>query len=258
MTHMKMPRLADPIVMVHGLVGYGRLQVGGSTLMCYWTNIPDAIAAAGNRVFVPRLPPTACIAERAAVLKAFLDRELPRERVHLVAHSMGGLDSRYLISHLGMAERVLSLMTLGTPHRGTAFADWGVRRVECLVRPIFDLLGICRDAFHDLTTDACREFNKRTPDAPNVRYFSIAGQFALAWTLPEWQLSYRIIEQLEGPNDGLVSVASARWGEAFEVWEGDHASLVNRALTWSPLRPRWGDRIPAYAALVQRLADAGF
>jgi triacylglycerol lipase len=254
---MKFPRLAHPVVLVHGLAGYGRLNVGGSTFMSYWTNVPEAIAAAGNRVYVPRLPPTASIVRRAATLKTFLDRELPGEAVHLIAHSMGGLDSRYMITHLGMADRVRSLTTLGTPHRGTAFADWGIRRVERLVRPVFDLLGLSREAFHDLATAACREFNDRTPDAPGVRYFSVAGRFALDWTLPEWQLSHRIIARLEGDNDGLVAVSSAKWGEAFEVWEGDHASLVNRALTPSPVRPRWGDRLPAYAALLERLADAG-
>jgi triacylglycerol lipase len=255
---MKFPRLTRPVVLVHGLAGYGRLNVGGSTFMSYWTNIPEAIASAGNRVLVPRLPPTASVACRAATLKAFLDCEAPGESVHLVAHSMGGLDSRHMIAHLGMAERVLSLTTLGTPHRGTAFADWGVRRVERLVKPIFDLLGLSREAFHDLTTAACRTFNERTPDAPNVRYFSVAGQFVLDWTLPEWQLSHRIIDKKEGPNDGLVSVASAKWGEAFDVWQGDHASLVNRALTPSPVHRTWGDRLPGYAALLQRLADAGF
>jgi len=255
---VKMPRLGQPIVLVHGVAGYGRLNVGGMTLMSYWTNIPEAIATGGNRIFVPRLPPTESVTRRAAALRAFLDRELPGEPFHIIAHSMGGLDSRHMIAHLGMAERVLSLTTLGTPHRGTAFADWGIRRVERLVKPVFELLGLSRQGFHDLTTAACRRFNEQTPDAPNVRYFSVAAQFALDWTLPEWQLSHRIIEQLEGPNDGLVSVASARWGEAFDVWEGDHASLVNRALTPSPVRLRWGDRIPAYAALLQRLADAGF
>ena len=254
---MKFPRLGHPVVLVHGLAGYGRLNVGGSTFMSYWTNVPEAIAAAGNRVFVPRLPPTASIVRRAAALKAFLDHELPGEPAHLIAHSMGGLDSRYMISHLGMAERVRSLTTLGTPHRGTAFADWGIRRVERLVKPFFDLLGLSREAFHDLTTASCREFNEKTPDAPGVRYFSVAARFSLDWTLPEWQLSHRIIARLEGDNDGLVAVSSAKWGEAFEVWEGDHASLVNRALTPSPVRPRWGDRLPGYAALLQRLADAG-
>jgi triacylglycerol lipase len=253
---MIIPRLRDPIVLVHGVLGFGRFQMGRSTLLSYWTNIPDVLEAAGNRVLVPRLPPAAGVPLRAAALQSFLDREAPGKCVHLIAHSMGGLDARYLISRLGMAERVLSLTTLGTPHRGTAFADWGIRRVERLVGPIFDLLGLAREGFNDLTTAACAAFNEQTPDAPNVRYFSVAGQFDLDWRLPEWQLPYRIIDALEGTNDGLVSVTSARWGEAFDVWEGDHASLINRALATTPVRPRWPDRIPAYAFLLERLADA--
>jgi triacylglycerol lipase len=250
---MKVPRLAHPIVLVHGVLGYGRMHVGGSVLMSYWGNIPDVLAAAGNRVLVPRLPPAASVACRAAELVDFLDREAPGERLHLIAHSMGGLDARHAISRLGLAERVLTLTTLGTPHRGTVFADWGVRRVEPLVKPVLDMLGLPYDAFHDLTTAGCCGFNEQTPDAPNVRYFSVAGRFALDWTMLHWQLSHRIIHALEGDNDGLVAVSSARWGEAFEVWEGDHASLVNRTLTMTPAGRRWPDRIPQYAALLQRL-----
>jgi triacylglycerol lipase len=253
---MKVPRLGNPIVLVHGVMGFGRLQVGGSTLLSYWTNIPEALSASGNRVLVPRLSPAAGVAVRAAELKAFLDREAPGQRVHLIAHSMGGLDSRYLISRLDTTERVLSLTTLGTPHRGTAFADWGIRRVEPVVRPVLDMLGLPWQAFRDLTTAGCGTFNDETPDRPGVRYFSVAGRFDLDWTAPHWQLSSRIIEAKEGPNDGLVSVTSATWGEAHEVWEGDHASLVNRALVMSPARRRV-DRLPQYAALLQRLADAG-
>jgi triacylglycerol lipase len=255
---MKIPRFSNPIVLVHGVLGYGRLHVGGSTFMSYWTNIPEALAAAGNRVLVPRLPPAASVADRAATLKEFLEREAPGEAVHLIAHSMGGLDSRYLISRLGLAERVLSLTTLGTPHRGTAFADWGQRCVEPVLGPVLEWLGLPYEAFQDLTTTACAAFNEQTPDAPNVRYFSAAAQFTLDWATPHWQLPHRIITAAEGPNDGLVSVRSARWGEAFDLWEGDHASLVNRSLHMPAVRRRFPDRIPQYAALLNRLAEAGF
>jgi len=80
----------------------------------------------------------------------------------------------------------------------------------------------------------------------------VAGRFALDWTMLHWQLPYRIIHALEGDNDGLVAVSSARWGEAFEVWEGDHASLVNRTLTMTPACRRWPDRVPQYAELLRR------
>jgi triacylglycerol lipase len=254
---MTIPHLRHAVVLVHGLLGYDRVCVGGWTVRSYFADIPDALRSAGNRVLVPRLSRTGGVAHRAAQLGAFLDREAPGEQVHLIAHSMGGLDSRYLISHLGPAGRVLSLTTLGTPHRGTAFADWGIRRIDRLARPAFELLDLSRQAFHDLTTESCAAFNEQTPDDPAVRYFSVAARFALDWTMPEWQLPYRLIEAREGPNDGLVSVASARWGECCDVWEGDHASLVNRATPVAAVSRRWPDRLPAYAALLQRLIDTG-
>ena len=132
-----------------------------------------------------------------------------------------------MISRLGMAGRVLSLTTLGTPHRGSAFADWGVRRFARLVCPVFSFFGLSVQAFRDLTTSRCRVFNSETPDAPGVRYFSVAGRFQADWLAPEWRLSSGIVERLEGPNDGVVSVESARYGESCDVWEGDHMNLVN-------------------------------
>ena len=113
--------------MVHGLLGFDRVAWGNWVLADYFHGIPDALRAAGNRVLVARLSPMGSIAERAAQLKEQIDKEFPHEPVHLLSHSMGGLDSRYMIAKLGMAEHVLSLTTLGTPHRGSAFADWGVR-----------------------------------------------------------------------------------------------------------------------------------
>ena len=112
---MTVPQLRSPIVLVHGLFGFDQVRMGPLVLVDYFHGIPPVLRAAGNRVLVPKLSPTASIASRAAQLKAFIDRESPGEPVHLVGHSMGGLDCRYLITHLDMASRVLSLTTLGTP-----------------------------------------------------------------------------------------------------------------------------------------------
>src|SRR5262245_26843074 len=255
---MVIPRLQAPVVFVPGLLGYGEVRLFDRTLLCYFANLPAVRRAAGNAVYVARVHPVASVAYRAWQLRGFVERVVPKGPVHLTAHSMGGLDARYLISRLGMAGRVLSLTTLGTPHRGTAFADWGIRRVERVVKPLFDLLGLARQAFHDLTRASCAAFNDKTPDAPGVRYFSVAGRFTPGWLTPEWQLPWRIVHGVEGPNDGLVSVTSATWGESCDVWEGDHASLVNRAVGVRAVRGPWRDRVADYAALLQRLADAGF
>lgn len=250
---MTFPQLRHPVVLVHGLLGYDRVRLAGHTLTSYFVGVPEALEAAGNRVLLPWLSPTEGVRRRAAELKAFLDREAPGETFHVLAHSMGGLDARYMISCLGMAGRVRTLTTLGTPHRGTAFADWGIRRVERVVRPVFDWLGLSRQAFHDLTTASCAAFNEEVRDAPGVRYFSVAGRFTPDWRTPEWHLSHHIIEELEGENDGLVSVKSAAYGEDCQVWDGDHASLVNRSSPASFGRGSWRDRLPEYAALMERL-----
>lgn len=253
------PQLRAPIVLVHGLLGFDRLQVGAWTVASYFCDIPEFLQAAGNRVLLARLSPTGGIADRARQLARFLDEEAPHTPVHLFAHSMGGLDSRYLISGLGLAERVLTLTTVGTPHHGTAFADWGVHRIGRLLRPVLDEIGLPYQAFYDLTTASCRAFNEECRDAPGVRYFSIAGKHeGGSWLHAEWEIPHRIVLLKEGPNDGVVSVASAKWGESCAVWEGDHVSLVNWANPLAAIRGQNLDRPAEYAAHLQRLVEAGY
>src|SRR4051812_29895423 len=104
---MQVPRLRAPIVLVHGLFGFERLRLGPLTVFEYFRGIPALLRAGGNRVLVPRLAAMGGIAGRAEQLRAFLDRETPNEPVHLIGHSLGGLDGRYLVSRLGQAPRVL-------------------------------------------------------------------------------------------------------------------------------------------------------
>jgi triacylglycerol lipase len=253
------PHVQAPIVLVHGLLGFERLRALHWPIATYFNGIPEVLVAASNRVLIPRLSPTASVAARAAELKVFLDREAPGESVHLIAHSMGGLDSRYMISRLDMAGRVLSLTTLGTPHRGTAFADWGTDNLGPSVRPFLDLFGIPSAAFFDLRRDRCADFNAQTPDAAGVRYFSLAGAFRPDWLSSQWLLPYGIIDGEEGPNDGLVSVESARYGESFGQWDdSNHADLVNWPNPAAQLEGRWHNRASDYLTLVGRLADEGF
>ena len=252
------PHLKSPIVLVHGLGGFrgtltARLPSGG-----YFRGIPQQLAAAGNRVYVAKVSPTAGVERRAADLKRYIQRELPNEPVHLIGHSLGGLDARYLASRLGMEQRVLSVTTVGTPHRGSSFADWGWQHLSRLVIPLLRWAGLSHQAFIDLRTDSCARFNAETPDVPGVRYFSVAGVCEKPWLGPEWAFTHRIVTRAEGPNDGVVSVASAGWGEHTDVWEADHLNLIN----WPNRRARkkgvWADRAPDYGRIVRRLAAAGF
>src|SRR5262245_42891365 len=170
----ELPRLRAPIVLVHGLFGFARLGLGTMSVD-YFKLLPTALRGVGNEVHQASLSPTAGVARRAEQLRDLI-LALPEGPIHLIAHSMGGLDARYAITRLGLAPRVLTLTTLGTPHRGSSFADWASGRLVRLVGPVFDHFGLPREAFDDLTTESCCRFNEQTPDAPGVRYFSVAGR----------------------------------------------------------------------------------
>jgi triacylglycerol lipase len=256
---MPSARVQAPIILVHGLLGFTRLRALGWPIATYFNGIGEALTAAGNQVFTPSTSPTASVAERAGELKEFLDANLPNGPLHLIAHSMGGLDARYLISRLGMAGRVLTLTTLGTPHRGSAFADWGTDHLGPAVQPFLDLFDIPADGFYDLRRDRCAEFNAQTPDADGVRYFSIAGAFVPDGLSAPRFLPFGIIAVEEGPNDGLVSVDSARYGESFAQWNDcNHADLINWPNPAAQAEDRWHDRTVDYLALIAQLAERGF
>ena len=155
-----------------------------------------------------------------------------------------------MVSRLGMAAQVRSLTTVGTPHRGTAFADWVVRRLARVFRPLLRSVGLPDDAIFALTTGSCRRFNERVPDVAGVRYRAVAGVCEEPWLGPEWAVPSRIVGRAEGPNDGVVSVASASWGEQTVVWPGDHLNLVNRPNRRMRRAGAWRDRGADYAGLL--------
>jgi pimeloyl-ACP methyl ester carboxylesterase len=57
------------------------------------------------------------------------------ERIHVVGHSLGGLIARYYVTRLGGDSRVHTLVTLGTPHRGTYTAYVVPTRLTRQLRP---------------------------------------------------------------------------------------------------------------------------
>ena len=64
------------------------------------------------------------IEERAGELAAAIAAKFPTGDIHIIAHSMGGLDSRYLLAKNlnSLASRVASLSTVATPHWGSPVA----------------------------------------------------------------------------------------------------------------------------------------
>src|SRR5205809_6063533 len=98
---------AIPILLHHGLFGVGQFSIGPLSIKNF-PRIDHALFQNGHPVFISTVHPTGSIATRAAQLKRILlehARTLNNGKLLLVAHSMGGLDARYMISKLGMSER---------------------------------------------------------------------------------------------------------------------------------------------------------
>ena len=158
----KVPRLDAPIVLAHGLFGFTRIGLGRITLTPYFRSIPDFLTRAGNRVLVTRVPSIAGVDRRAVRLGEQILKAFPDEPVHVIGHSMGGLDARRLLANPAWQRRIKSLSTIGTPHLGTALADFAKLRVGRIFR-LLSSMGIDPQGCLDVTRRAARRFNRKYP-----------------------------------------------------------------------------------------------
>jgi triacylglycerol lipase len=144
----------------------------------YWRGISEALQANGVHVITTTVPPSGSIEQRAEKLARGIADAAGGREVNIVAHSMGGLDARYMISHLRPANvTVRSLVTVASPHHGSSFADFLFREIgDDRLPEIYKLLeriGMGTGAFEQLTSTYMKNnFNPRTPDDPDVSYFS--------------------------------------------------------------------------------------
>jgi triacylglycerol lipase len=174
--------------------------------------------------------------------------------VHIIAHSMGGLDARCLLaknlSGLASGGRVVSLSTIATPHHGSSVANLLLVGLEF---PFHSVLGqfvnLEAHALLDLTTEAAPGFQEEDP-VPDVRYFAYAASGPVQKSL---SLTHDFIKMREGDNDGLVSVTSATWPDHLSEapWQADHFTETGYDLT----RPDFTTTFPyvdAIARVVQR------
>ncbi|KAJ5810590.1 uncharacterized protein N7503_002808 [Penicillium pulvis] len=230
-----------PIVLAHGLLGFDELRLAGPYLpgVQYWRGIKEALSAKGIEVITATVPPSASIEERAEALAREIEAGARGKDVNIIA----GLDSRYMISRLRLEKfKVLSLTTIATPHRGSAVADYVLDQIGADRLPqiyyALNRLSVETGAFSQLTRKYMSEtFNPNTPDVEDVRYFSYGAAFEPSiWSV--FRLSHKILAEVEGPNDGLVSVASSNWGGG-KGYKGtlmgvSHLDLIN----WSN-RLKW-------------------
>lgn len=214
---------------------------GGAASPAGWAIRADEYFARYEKVFrtegceVARVGfvPDATLEERGLMLKdqlTKLAREKPGRAVHLVAHSQGGLDARFALKTLELAG-VKSLITIGTPHRGSEVARWAMEHRE---RRSWLYWGLRTLRNYDL--DALRFLGELTPaflarhgdgalaKAKGVRYASARG---VCRTGCHWALRGVSRWVGLGPGDGLVEGESQRMGHDLGEFDLDHLSEVS-------------------------------
>jgi len=248
-----------PIVLACGIARFDRvppwrwLAAHAGESMHYFKRIRAALQEAGFSAHHTLVDWAGPIEKRAKQLGCEVDSVLAitgRTKVHIIAHSMGGLDARWMIAKLGYAAKVGSLTTIGTPHHGTPVADWLVanRKTTRAIITWLQRRGLDVTGLYDLTTEvsAARNEELAPREANNGVVYRTWGGQTQFWPIfvflkPKYLLLKHVYD--EPLNDALVPLRSARWKHEF--FQGaipwDHLSQLG---WWTPSRMAAGDFSP--------------
>jgi triacylglycerol lipase len=257
-----------PLVLVHGVL-FRDLK-----FFNYWGRIPKELIRNGAQVYYGNQEAVGTVVTNAEDIRDKILGVLEvtgAEKVNIIAHSKGGLDSRYVISRLGMDDKVASLTTISTPHRGCRFIDTLCGLPDGLYRGIakifdnaFRKMGDKRPDFYTATrqfsTADSEAFNQSTPDSPKVYYQSYMSKMKNPLSDAMLALPWLMIKPLEGENDGLVSIDSAVWGEFQGVLESKSGRGISHGDIIDLKRADYKgfDVVETYVKIVAALKEKGF
>lgn len=210
-----------PLVLVHG-VGFRDLKY-----INYWGRIPKELIRNGATVYYGNQEAWGTVEYNAEDIKEKVFqvmKETGAEKVNIIAHSKGGLDTRYMISKLDMGDYVASATMISSPHRGCKFVDTACHIPDKTYKAIskfFDnryrSLGDKNPDFYtasrQFSTHHSKKFNEEIKDVENVYYQSYASVVTNVFSDYVVSLPYILVKLTEGENDGLVAVNSAKWGD---------------------------------------------
>jgi len=207
-----------PLLLVHGIF------FRDFELLNYWGRIPDELIKNGATIYYGNHSSSLSVKDSAEELASRITEIVEKtgcEKVNIIAHSKGGLDSRYAISNLGMDKYVASLSMINTPNHGCVFAEYLLNKVpEGMKNKIasgynFSLkkLGDKDPDFiagvSDLTFSRVEELNKDMKQSNSV-YYKTYGSVLKKATSGRFPLNLtnNFVKLFDSKNDGLVGIES--------------------------------------------------
>lgn len=265
-----------PIVLLHGFMGFDKIL-----RVEYFYRIKGDYRTHCAKVFTTNVNPLNTVQLRAKELAPQIDGVLQQtksEKINIIAHSMGGLDARYLISSMGFENRVASLTTIGTPHKGSPVPEYVWKFFGKGNNPIFKAVEFLiygatssgKRKVNEISLNAAlwnltpkflnTYFNPNNPNSPSVYYQSYAGISGITGIK-----AGDIIDPLlilfqpsfigTGYNDGLVPIDSAKWGEFKGIVRADHIDLIGQV--FGTTSKKFNHR-KFYKIILSDLAKRGF
>ncbi len=229
-------RTKYPLLLVHGVF------FRDFKFLNYWGRIPGELEQNGATVYYGNHQSAASVMDSAEELARRIDEITQKtgcEKVNVIAHSKGGLDIKTAVALGGMADKVASITTINTPHRGCEFAEYLMGKApESLKENVADAYNTALHqlgdpdpdfiaAVTDLTASGCKVIEDATKNF-DFRGHGIYTQSvgscmkqAASGTFP-LNMSYHLVKYFDGRNDGLVGEDSFRWGEDYEFLENTH------------------------------------
>ena len=200
----KLPKMSgDGVLLVHGITRSSKSMAG----------YREPLEKAGLHVFPFDYPSTRVDLDASAeYLHQVIESLEGIERLHIVAHSMGGVVARtYRAKHRD--ERLNRLVLVGSPQNGAEMADLARDKANLVFKTIFGPAG------QQLITDQAG-FLAKLPK-PDVEFAVIAGGHPPDGINP----------LIPGDDDGIVSVASTRLAGASDYLyvESMHLALNRNA-----------------------------
>jgi triacylglycerol lipase len=257
--------LKYPVVLVHGLIAHDR-----PSIIKFWGKIPKVLRESGAKVFFGNTDSWGDYESNAGILKTTIDNVLSEtnsEKVNIIAHSKGGLDSRFLIWKYDYGGKVASLTTVSTPHHGAELADLLYKQKIIHSKIAKQALIAFGKLYGDknpdllkvnyqLTTEYMQKFNNEVVTDGRVHYQSMYTVMKNSSDDPVFFHCHRYIQKISGDNDGFVSEYSAQWSNNIVKIEGEisHAESFDIKMKKKP-----GLNIPGiYKKIIYGLSEKGF
>ena len=165
-------------------------------------------------------------------------------KVVVVAHSKGGLDTDAALVHYGARNKVERVITLSSPHNGTPLADLAQSGWVSWLSGAF---GQVNDATNSLQTGYASYFRSQTDNNSNnttpFRTVGAWGYGGILW-IPGQYLNWNGGGRWDGGNDGVVTYKSSRRPNSTTLLSGygnsttnlDHSEVSRGNYMWNTVK----------------------